>query len=251
MKELPEVQLQPVMDRARPRSRFFKVVILLSAALTLPLFLPSYLTRHEHVLQVVRSPNTVDPAGEWKDDVWPLRPPTPWDISTDFPYPRKLEYDVTEGTWMRLDVHPKTGDIVFDMLGDLYCLPGSAYSSDTTSRTRARPVLLGIPHDSDPHFSPDGEKLVFRSDAELGVENIWITEWKGCNEMDVRPQDAQGALMYALQHQLDDEDALAQGVRETTEVKRHRLIREGRLNGEFSIVPLLHFLTPICSPEGY
>ena len=177
MKELSGVPLQPVVDRARPRSRFFKLVVLLSAALTLSTFLPSYLTLNEFPFIAVRSPNAaVDPASEWKDDVWPLRPPTPWDISTDFPYPRKLEYDVTEGTWMRLDVNPKSGDIVFDMLGDLYCLPGGAYASGIKSRTRARPVLLGVPHDSDPHFSPDGEKLVFRSDAELGVENIWITD---------------------------------------------------------------------------
>jgi hypothetical protein len=58
-----------------------------------------------------------DPAKLWKDDVRPIYPVKPWDISTDFPYPRKLEYEVTEGTWLRLDVHPKTGEVVFDMLG--------------------------------------------------------------------------------------------------------------------------------------
>lgn len=120
---------------------------------------------------------------EWRDDVWPLRDQTPWDISTDFPHPRKLEYNVTEGTWLRLDVHPTTGDIVFDMIGDVYCIPGAEIGEG--SRVTARPVLRGVPYDSDPHFSPTGDRLVYRSDAELGVENIWVMEWKGCSEMDV------------------------------------------------------------------
>jgi hypothetical protein len=72
---------------------------------------------------------TSDPAEQWKDDIWPIRPLSPWDISTDYSYPRTLEYDVDEGTWIRLDVHPKTGELVFDMLGDLYCLPGIVTSA--------------------------------------------------------------------------------------------------------------------------
>lgn len=233
MKGAAEVpKLQPVADRLRPKSRFFRLAILLSAAFTLSTLFPTFWTRDETLRQVGHPLHVVDdPAEQWKDDVWPLRPPTPWDISTDFPYPRKLEYDVTEGTWMRLDVNPKSGDIVFDLLGDLYCLPGSAYAAGIASRTRARPVLLGVPHDSDPHFSPDGEQLVFRSDAELGIENIWVTEWKGCEEMDVRPPDAHGELVDALSAQEEEDEALARGVKETAAGKRRRLVREGRLNG--------------------
>ena len=63
---------------------------------------------------------SVDPAQGWKDDLWPLRPSEPWDISTDFSHPRKLTYNVTSGTWMRLDMSP-TGDLVFDMLGYHSC----------------------------------------------------------------------------------------------------------------------------------
>ena len=232
MKGAVEVPYRLVAERPTQRSRFVKLVLLLSAALTLSTFLPTYLTRNgtfNHAQGPLDA--TVDPADGWKDDVWPLRPAMPWDISTDFPYPRKLEYDVTEGTWLRLVVHPKSGDIVFDMLGDVYCLPGSAYASDFTTRTRARPVLLGIPHDSDPHFSPDGKQLVFRSDAETGVENIWITEWTGCDNMDVRTPEARGELLRALSTQGADEDTLAAGAKETVEVKQRRLLREGRVNG--------------------
>lgn len=156
--------------------------------------------------------HTSDSASEWQDNIWPYREQTPWDISTDFPYPRLLEYDVEEGTWLRLDVHPTTGDIVFDMLGDMYCIPGD--EQDPHGIARARPVLLGVPYDSDAHFSLEGDRFVFRSDAGLGVENIWVMAWRGCREMDVRP---------------------------TTALPHNRLKREGRLEGTTTaclVVPL-------------
>ncbi|OSX64767.1 hypothetical protein POSPLADRAFT_1166862 [Postia placenta MAD-698-R-SB12] len=118
------------------------------------------------------------------------------------------------------------------MLGDLYCLPADAHSTDNLSSaesTWARPVLLGIPHDSDPHFSPEGDKLVFRSDAELGVENIWVMEWTGCDSMNVRPSYSHGELQEALSLKNIEEDLLASGIKETAERKQRRLLREGRL----------------------
>ncbi|KAH9935808.1 hypothetical protein B0H21DRAFT_780838 [Amylocystis lapponica] len=131
------------------------------------------------------------------------------------------------GTWLRLDVHPVTGDIVFDMVGDLYCLPADAYpSAARADLTRARPVLLGIPHDSDPHFSPEGDKLVFRSDAELGVENIWVMEWRGCEDMDVRSDRATGALLQAMETKLYDDELLASRVKESADARTRRLLRE-------------------------
>lgn len=173
-----------------------------------------------------------DPADEWQDDTWPLRNQTPWDISTDYPFPRSLEYDVEEGTWMRLDVHPTSGDIVFDLIGDLYCLPGEAYlpgPRDTPSR--ARPILLGVPHDTEPRFSPDGKQLAFRSDAELGVDNAWLMNWEGCDEMDVRPSSASGPLLDALVSSRYEEDLLGAGIKETIYRKPRRLLREGRMGG--------------------
>ncbi|KAF5330696.1 hypothetical protein D9619_006044 [Psilocybe cf. subviscida] len=168
-----------------------------------------------------------DPAVEWKDNVWPIRQQTPWDISTDFQYLRKLEYDVHEGTWLRLDVHPTSGDIVFDMVGDIYCLPGAEalHASEDATPVNARPVLQGVPHDADPRFSPEGNRLLFRSDAELGVDNIWIMEWKGCEAMDLK----RPALHSVLDKKDAEEDLLAKGVREDARRKHNRLLREGRL----------------------
>ncbi|OJT07280.1 hypothetical protein TRAPUB_1877 [Trametes pubescens] len=218
------------------RPRLVRTGLLLSSALLLSTLLPLPWSP-ARVLDLSRESVTssADPSEQWKDDVWPLREQTPWDISTDFPFPRRLEYDVTEGTWLRLDVHPKTGDIIFDMLGDIYCLPAIAYTGaqieDYEVLSRAIPVLLGVPHDSDPHFSPDGDKIVFRSDAELGVENIWIREWAGCEASDLRPAHAANTeLSHALQLKTEEEDLLANGVRETAERKQRRLLREGRLN---------------------
>ncbi|KIJ44168.1 hypothetical protein M422DRAFT_67773 [Sphaerobolus stellatus SS14] len=174
-------------------------------------------------------PRVSTPAEEWHDD-WPYHEQEPWDISTDFPYPRTLEYEVEEGTWLRLDVHPKSGEIVFDMLGDLYCLsPGS---------TQAHPILFGIPHDADPHFSPKGDLLAFRSDAELGLDNIWVTPWTGCDEAALRPHEElqrkgvapRQELLDALASQKHDEHLLNSGVKESAGRRRRRLVREGRSN---------------------
>lgn len=181
------------------------------------------------------SPEYDDPASEFKDDIFPLRQHDPWDISTDFPYPRTLTYDAEEGTWLRLDVHPTSGDLVFDMAGDIYCLPASSYSEESLTlaiTTQALPVLTGVPHDADPRFSPDGRKLAFRSDSGLGVENIWVIPWAsgGCTEMDVRSP----SVMTTEARELKDyeEALLAQGVKETEDRKFRRLAREGRLSGQ-------------------
>lgn len=180
------------------------------------------------------SSNYDDPASEFKDDVFPLRPQDPWDISTDFPYPRTIAYDVEEGTWLRLDVHPISGDIVFDMAGDIYCLPAYSYSETSLTngkKTRAVPVLTGVPHDTDPSFSPEGDRLAFRSDAGLGVDNIWVMPWAagGCSEMDVRSPSAMTA--EATAQRVHDASLLGQGVRETEERRLRRLSEEGRLAG--------------------
>ncbi|KAF9228696.1 hypothetical protein BS17DRAFT_691608 [Gyrodon lividus] len=178
------------------------------------------------------SPDYDDPASEFKDDVFPIRPHDPWDISTDFPHPRTLTYEVEEGTWLRLDVHPISGDIVFDMVGDIYCLPASSYSKASLMsgiKTQAVPVLTGIPHDSDPSFSPEGDRLAFKSDAGLGVDNIWVMPWAagGCSAMDVRSPSAMTAEAIALKDH--DADLLARGVKETEERRLKRLSLEGRL----------------------
>ena len=79
-----------------------------------------------------RSAFLTDRAYGWKDDIWPIRPYDPWDISTDFAHPRKLTYQVTNGTWMRVDIS-SAGDLIFDMLGQL------------TRRAHSRPLNVHFP----------------------------------------------------------------------------------------------------------
>jgi hypothetical protein len=218
----------PTTPRLRQRTRTWRALLLLVAAASLSAALHQFSSLTHSNIKFLKNFRFVNPADEFKDDVWPLRPPTPWDISTDYPFPRLLEFDVTEGTWLRLDVHPKTGDIVFDILGDIYCLP-AANAFDNV--IKARPVLLGVPHDTDPHFSPDGEKLVYRSDSGYGIENIWVTEWKGCEVSDLRPATEMSIeLAKALSTKLVDEEELAKGTKETSDKRHARLLREGRLN---------------------
>ncbi|ESK88278.1 amidohydrolase [Moniliophthora roreri MCA 2997] len=212
----------------RRRRRVLAALLLASVALTysnLSTFFPAVQRPPSHFA------DSENPADSFKDDVWPIRNParTPWDISTDFPYPRVLQYRVSEGTWLRLDVHPTTGDIVFDMLGDIYCIPGQYIvdSEFVEEQAEARPVLQGIPYDADPHFSPSGDKIVFRSDAGHGLENIWVTGWQGCEAMDLRSTLYNADLAQALQFKSDDDKLFSEGL-ETKDSKRRRLIREGR-----------------------
>lgn len=229
-----------------PRSRFGSSLITV-IKYTIPTIYLIYLLSRKFVFTVQRAPdlnvtsspssaNYDDPASEFKDDVFPLRPHDTWDISTDFPYPRTLAYDVEEGTWLRLDVHPISGDIVFDMAGDIYCLSAHSYSEASLTsgvKTRAVPVLTGVPHDADPSFSPQGDRLAFRSDAGLGVDNIWVIPWAagGCSEMDVRSPSAMTAEVVAQREH--DAYMLAQGVRETEGRKLKRLSQEGRRAGVY------------------
>ncbi|KAJ6500727.1 hypothetical protein C8R45DRAFT_1210456 [Mycena sanguinolenta] len=221
----PYTTLQRRTATRRGPVKALKYFLLLSVAGVLSIFLSSFGSWQSGFTKVLQ-PFT---APEWKDNVWPIREQTPWDISTDYAYPRLLEYDVTEGTWLRLDVSPK-GDIIFDMLGDLYCLPSAEVNAAGGATVTARPVLLGVPHDANPSFSPNGDRIVFKSDAGLGVENVWVKPWLGCEAADLRPARGTGsmALEQALASKFDDEHLLSLGVKETDARRINRLIREGR-----------------------
>ena len=85
---------------------------------------------------------------------------------------RKLAFEATEGTWMSVDVHPKGGRLVFDLLGDLYVLP--------IAGGKAERITSGMAFDAEPVFSPDGMHIAFTSDRS-GSENLWIASADGTN----------------------------------------------------------------------
>ncbi len=77
---------------------------------------------------------------------------------------RKIQFETSEATWLSLDVAPDGATLVFEMLGDLYKLP--------ITGGVAVPLTRGIAFDSQPRYSPDGQKIVFVSDRD-GGENLW------------------------------------------------------------------------------
>ncbi len=82
---------------------------------------------------------------------------------------RTIEFSTSEVTWLSLDVHPEGDLLVLEILGDLYTLP---MEGGTPER-----ITQGMAFDSQPRFSPDGEKIVFISDRS-GGENVWTYEWQ-------------------------------------------------------------------------
>lgn len=78
---------------------------------------------------------------------------------------REFSFDLTEGSWISLDVSPDGQTIVFDFLGDLYTIP--------VEGGEATQITEGMQFDSQPRFSPDGKKIAFISDAS-GGEGVWI-----------------------------------------------------------------------------
>lgn len=127
----------------------------------------------------------------YPDTEYPLRPAVePWDISNSYPYPRKFSTTVNEGTWLRVAIHPTKNEIVFDMLGDLYCMSTDGLFTGL-SAVRAHAFLSGIPFDKEAEFSHDGSDLVFISDAGFGVDNVWTMPYTSCEDMArLKPKDA-------------------------------------------------------------
>ena len=94
----------------------------------------------------------------------------PWDVN-DPPGPKKtVSINVSEGTWISLDVSPDGRFIVFDLLGDVYRIP--------IAGGRAEPLTSGIAWDMQPRYSPDGKSIAFTSDRGGGF-NIWVTDSEG------------------------------------------------------------------------
>uniref|UniRef100_UPI004047A1A9 TolB family protein n=1 Tax=Roseivirga sp. TaxID=1964215 RepID=UPI004047A1A9 len=81
---------------------------------------------------------------------------------------RTFKFDLTEGSWIALDVSPDGKTVVFDFLGDLYTIPITG--GDATQITE------GMQFDSQPRFSPNGKKVIFISD-ESGGENVWTYDF--------------------------------------------------------------------------
>lgn len=93
-----------------------------------------------------------------------------WDVNNP-PGPRaEAVIDVTEGTWMNLDISPDGKTLAFDLLGDIFTIP--------VNGGEAKQITSGIAWDMQPRFSPDGSEIAFTSDR-AGGDNIWIMNADG------------------------------------------------------------------------
>jgi Tol biopolymer transport system component len=98
---------------------------------------------------------------------------------------RTVAFDVTEGTWLSLDVSPDGSRVVFELLGDLYTMP---LAGGTATR-----ITSGPSFDSQPRYSPDGKRIVFLSDRS-GAEQIWTADADGTNAKELTKA---GSNLYA------------------------------------------------------
>ncbi|HEX2831362.1 MAG TPA: amidohydrolase family protein [Thermoanaerobaculia bacterium] len=87
-----------------------------------------------------------------------------------------VNLDVTEGTWLSLDVSPDGKEIAFDLLGDLYVIPFNG--------GEAKPLTSGVAWDMQPRYSPNGKWIAFTSDR-AGGDNVWIVDRDGSNAKQV------------------------------------------------------------------
>ncbi len=103
-----------------------------------------------------------------------------WNVNNpDGPF-KEVSFSVNEGTWMNVDVSPDGKEIVFDLLGDIYILPVTGGD--------AKVLRAGHAFEVQPRFSPDGNKILFTSDAG-GGDNIWMMNKDGSNAMQVTKEN--------------------------------------------------------------
>ena len=92
------------------------------------------------------------------------------------PVDRTVSIDMTEGSWISLDVSPDGQTIVFDFLGDLFTIPIEGGT--------ATQLTSGMAFDAQPRFSPDGTRIVYTSDYD-GGQNVWIMSLDGSDTVQV------------------------------------------------------------------
>lgn len=99
-----------------------------------------------------------------------------WDVNAAPGPTSDVPIDVTEGTWLNVDLSPDGRTIVFDLLGDLYTLPSAG--GEATALTH------DVAWQMQPRFSPDGKRLAFTSD-QGGGDNVWVMDVDGKNAKQV------------------------------------------------------------------
>ena len=96
---------------------------------------------------------------------------------------RTIAFETDAVTWLSLDVSPDGATLLIEAVGDLYTLPSTGGAA-----TR---ITGGMAFDSQPRYSPDGERIVFVSDRD-GSEDVWVAAADGS---DARNLSRAGSLI--------------------------------------------------------
>jgi len=127
-------------------------------------------------------PATAETAPAAAEKVPPAPDTTKWDVATP-PVAADVYHDVpidvTEGTWMNVDLSPDGTTLVFDMLGDIYTMPATGSADGSAVMC----IAGGLQWDMQPRWSPDGGWITFTSDRTgengKGGDNIWVMKADG------------------------------------------------------------------------
>ncbi|MFZ1705444.1 MAG: amidohydrolase family protein [Saprospiraceae bacterium] len=95
-----------------------------------------------------------------------------WNVNEPPGPSNDVEFTVTEGTWMNVDISPDGATIAFDLLGDIFTIP--------IKGGEATCIRSGLAWEVQPRWSPDGKKILFTSDVE-GGDNIFYMDADGKN----------------------------------------------------------------------
>lgn len=102
------------------------------------------------------------------------KPAPPWDTTQARGKTRDIDFDISEGTWMQLDVSPDGKWVVFDLLGHVYRVTATGGKAECLTQDS------GVALNMDPKFSPDGKTIAFISDRK-GQNNLWLMDADGKN----------------------------------------------------------------------
>jgi imidazolonepropionase-like amidohydrolase/Tol biopolymer transport system component len=103
-----------------------------------------------------------------------------WDVDNPPGATFEIPIDVTEGTWMSVDVSPDGKEVVFDLLGDLYTVPIGG--GEATALTH------DVSWQMQPRYSPDGKRIAYTSDKG-GGDNLWVMDRDGKNPVQVTKEN--------------------------------------------------------------